>query len=110
MAVEQQRAERQRLAGCPVDALPGLDRFLTRIEEALDRAVDMEALRHLGDLAADILQRLDRDAGVAAARIVAHRRGGFHAGPAAVEPVGVVRLVALARLLLGVEPGAPAGP
>ena len=35
---------------------------------------------------------------------------GLHAGPAAVEPVGAVGLVALARLQLGVEPRAPVGP
>ena len=38
-----------------------------------------------------------------------HSAGGLHAGPAAVEPIGVVGLVALARLLLGVEPRAPVG-
>ena len=103
MAFQQQRAERQRLGGRPVDALPGLDRLAARIEEALDGAVDVEALRHRGELLAHVLQRLDRDAGVAAARIV-DRAGDLHAGPAAVEPVGVVGLVALARLLLGVEP------
>ena len=45
MAFEQQRAERQRLGGRPVDALAGLDRLGARIEEALDGAVDVEALR-----------------------------------------------------------------
>ena len=108
MAFEQQRAERQRLGGRPVDAFAGLDRLAARIEEALDGAVDVEALRHRGELPADLLQRLDRDAGVAAARIV-DRAGGLHAGPAAVEPVGLVGLVALARLQLGVEPRAPVG-
>ena len=70
MAIEQQRAERERLAGRPVDALAGLDRLAAIIEEALDRAVDVEILRRRGDLAADLLQRLERDAGIAAARIV----------------------------------------
>src|SRR6202042_1531215 len=70
MAVEQQRAERECLAGRPVDALAGLDRLAARVEEALDRAVDVEALRHRGDLLADLLQRRERDAGIAAARIV----------------------------------------
>ena len=54
------------------------------------------------------LQRLDRDAGIAAARIV-DVVGDLEAGPAAVEPVGLVRLVAGAGLVLGVEPRAPVG-
>ena len=77
MAFEQQRAEGERLGGRPVDALAGLDRLGARVEEALDGAVDVEALRHRGDLLADLLERLDRDAGVAAARIVARRSAAF---------------------------------
>ena len=52
---------------------------------------------------------LDVDAGIAAARIVGFARG-LQPGPAAVEPVGLVRLVAAAGLEFGVEPGAPVGP
>ncbi len=48
------------------------------------------------------------DAGLAAARIVVVV-GGLQARPAAVEPVGLVRLVALAGLELGFEPRAPVG-
>ena len=44
MALEQQRAEGERLAGRPVDALAGLDRLAAVVEEALDGAVDVEAL------------------------------------------------------------------
>ena len=82
---------------------------LAVVEEALHRAVNAEALRHLGDLAADILQRRDIDAGDAAARIVLLARG-LEAGPLAVEPVGLVRLVAGAGLEFDIEPGAPVGP
>ena len=57
---------------------------------------------------ADLLERLERRAGLAAARIVGVARR-LDVGPAAVEPVGAVGLVALARLQLGVEPGAPVG-
>ena len=70
MSVEQERAERQRFAGRPVDALAGLDRLAAIVEKALDRLVRVEAVRHRGDLLADLLERLDRDAGVAAAWIV----------------------------------------
>ena len=41
-----------------------------------------------------ILQPIDRDAGLAAARVVV---GKAHPGPAAVEPIGLVRLVAVGR-------------
>src|SRR5207247_4769468 len=104
----QQRAESQRLAGRPVDALAGVDRLGAGGEEALDGAVGMKALRHRGDLLSDLAQLLDREAGVAAPRIVRHLRD-LEAGPAAVEPVGFVRAIALARLELGVEPRAPVG-
>src|SRR5581483_8115977 len=109
MTFQQQRAERQRLGRRPVDALPGLDRLGARIEEALDGAANVEALRRRGDLPADALERLGPNPGVAPPRIVAGARD-LHAGPAAVEPVGAVRPVALARLELCVEPGAPVGP
>ena len=89
-SLEQERAEGERLAGRPVDALAALDRLAAVVEEALDRPVDVEAFRHRRDLAADLRQRLDRDAGIAAARIVGIARR-LHAGPAAVEPVGLVR-------------------
>src|SRR6266852_3443962 len=69
-AVEQDRAEGKRLRGRPIDALAGLDRLGPRVEETLDGAVDVEALGHRGDLLADLLQRLDRDAGLAAPRVV----------------------------------------
>ena len=102
MAVQQQRAEGQRLAGRPVDAFAGLDRLAPVFEEARDGAMDLEIVRHAGDLLADLLQLGDIDAGDAAARIVAFG-AGLHAGPAAVEPVGLVRLVALAGFQLGFE-------
>ena len=43
VAVEQQRAERERLAGRPIDVGAGLDRFAAVFEEAVERAVQMEA-------------------------------------------------------------------
>ena len=46
MALLEQRAEGERLGGRPVDALAGLDRLGAVVEEALDRPVDVEALRH----------------------------------------------------------------
>jgi hypothetical protein len=44
-------AEGERLRGRPIDALAGLDRLLAVVEEAPDRAVQVEALRRLGDFA-----------------------------------------------------------
>ena len=106
MAVEQQRREGERLAGRPVDAHAGLDRLAAGIEEALDGAVHVEALGHRGDLVADVLERLDRDAGIAAPRIVVIARR-LDVGPAAVEPIGAVGPVALAGLELDIEPRPP---
>ena len=68
--------------------------------------MQMEIRRQRGDLLADLLERGDVDAGLAAARIVGVARG-LEAGPAAVEPVGLVGAVALRGLELGVEAAAP---
>ena len=108
MAFLEQRAERQRLAGRPIDAFTGFDRLGAVVEKALHRAVDVEAVRHPGDGLADCLELVDRQAGIAAARIVGVLRS-LEAGPAAVEPIGLVGLVALAGLELGFEPRAPVG-
>src|SRR5947209_7975879 len=62
MALDQQRAQSERLARRPVDALAALDRLGAGVEKALDGAVDVEILGHRGDLLADFFERLDRDA------------------------------------------------
>jgi hypothetical protein len=100
MAFGEQGAEGQRLRSRPVDAFAGLDRLAAIVEEALDGAVDVKILRDGGDLLADLAQGLERDAGMAAARVFGVA-GLFQAGPAAVEPVGLVCLVAVAGLVLG---------
>src|SRR5882762_375472 len=106
MAVRQKRAESEGLGGCPVDAATGLDRLGARIEEALNRAVNVETLGHRGEVAADPFQFFERDAGDAAARRIAHL-GDLDAGPGAVEPVGLVGAVTLPGLELGFELGPP---
>src|SRR6516162_7500702 len=102
MAFLKQRAERQRLAGRPIHADAGVDRLGAIIQETLDGAVNAETIRHLGDLAADLLEDRQIDAGDAAPRIL-FLVGELKAGPLAVEPVGLVRLVARAGLELGIE-------
>jgi hypothetical protein len=47
-AVGEQRAERHGLRGCEVDAGAGGDRVLALLEDALERAVQREALGDLG--------------------------------------------------------------
>ena len=66
----------------------------------------MEARRQRGDLLADLLERCDLDAGLAAARIVGIARR-LETGPAPVEPIGLVGAVALRGVKLGVEVAAP---
>src|SRR5262249_50465204 len=58
------------------------------------------------DLAADLLQCRDVDAGLATPRIVALASGDI-AGPAAVEPIRLVCAVALRGLELDIEVGPP---
>ncbi len=111
IAVVDQRGEGQSLGGRPVDALAGVDRLAAIVEEALDRLVEVEALRNLAQLLAIFAQRARLDGGLAAARILLVGGGdGFQARPAAVEPVRLVRLVGRAGFIFGVEAGAPVGP
>src|SRR6478736_3044078 len=102
VAFLQQRAKRQSFGGRPVDADAGLDRLGPIFQKALHGAVDPEAVRHPGDLAADIPEHGQIDAGDAAARVLLGV-GGFETGPFAVEPVSLVRLVAGAGLEFGIE-------
>src|SRR5215204_2779546 len=108
IAAEQQRTEGERLRRRPVNALAGLDRLGTRVKEALDGAVKVKILRRRAELLADLLERFDLNAGDPAAWIVVIARR-LHAGPAAVQPIGAVGLVALARFELRIEPLAPLG-
>jgi hypothetical protein len=102
------RAESQRLGRRPVDAFAGLDRLAAVLEEADDRLVRLEILRHLGQLLADFLQRLDRHGGLAAPLFVLVV-GRAQARPGAVEPIGLVGLVVLADFPFGFEMRAPVG-
>ncbi|MND59698.1 hypothetical protein D3C80_509010 [compost metagenome] len=90
-----QRTECQRFSRCPIDAFAGIDHLGAVIEEALDRAMDVEVLRNFNELFADFLERLDRNAGLAAALFV-----GIvcrtQTTPRTVKPVSLVRLIALA--------------
>ncbi len=104
----KQRAEGQRLGRRPVDVAADLDRLLAVVEEAADRAVDMQLLGHFGELAADLAQRLQRHGGGAAPRPVAGL-GHLDAGPGAVEPVGLVGAVVRARLEFGLQRRPPMG-
>ena len=68
--------------------------------------MQMKARLERGDLVADLLELCDLEAGFAAARILAVA-GGLEAGPAAVEPIGLVGAIALRGFELGVEAAAP---
>ena len=97
MALSQQGAEGQGLAGRPVDAGVLVDRLLLRGEQAGQGAMHGNALGHLGQLGADGAQLVERHGG-GAATVVLWRHA--KAGPAAFQPVGLVRLVGLGRLEL----------
>src|ERR1700682_5834269 len=59
MAFLQQRAERQRLAGRPVDPDAVLDRLGAVLQKPLHRAVNPKTVRHFGGLAAAIPELRD---------------------------------------------------
>src|SRR6476659_4189180 len=109
MAFLEQGTKGKRLSGCPIDSLPTLNRLGAIIEETLNRLVNGIALRNDSDFLADLAQHGGVDAGIATARIVSVA-GGFHARPASVEPIGLVRLVAAPGFEFGFQPRAPVGP
>src|SRR6185437_27808 len=93
VAFLEQGAEGKRLRRGPIDSLACLDRLCAIVEKTLDGLMDLKIRRNGRDLLADLAQRLHRNAGIAATRVFDLTRG-LQAGPAAVEPVGFVRLVA----------------
>src|SRR5262249_14440405 len=101
MAFEQQRTERKRLGGGPVDAGTGFDRSAAVHQEALQGPVQMRAGRDSRDLPSDVLERSDLDACRAAARILGVARGGV-TRPVAVEPIRLVGPIALSGFELGI--------
>ena len=68
-AVQQQRAEGERLAGRPVDVFAAFDHLALGIQLPGDLLVDVEVLGEPRESHADFAQPLQRNAGIAAARI-----------------------------------------
>src|SRR3954469_1528090 len=97
-ALGAEGTNRQCLGGAPVDPLAGFDRLPLSVEQAGDLAVQVKALRHACQPEPDLPQPLQRDRGVAAALTV---RRSPQPGPAAFEPVGLVRPIALGGGELG---------
>src|SRR5262245_157536 len=109
MTLQQQRAKCERLGRRPVDAFAALDRLAASFQEPLDGPMYVEALGYRRDLPADLFERGERRAGMAATRLLGIACC-LDIGPAAVEPISAVGLVALARLQLGVKLSAPINP
>ena len=107
-AFRNQRAEGQRLGKGPVDSFAGLDHLGAVVHEPLDGAMRLETFGHFRQLLADFTQLLERHPGLAPALLILVV-GGPQPGPLTVEPVGLVRLVALADVEFGFQIGAPVG-
>ena len=105
-ALVEQRGERQVLGHRPIDAGAVSHHLTAALQQALDGLVRVEVLRDRGDAPAHLLQRIDGNAGLAAAGLVV---GKADVGPAAVEPVGLVGLVAVGGRQLLVEMRAELG-
>ena len=93
----EERAERQRLAGRPVEPLAGLDHLAARIEQAGQLAVDVKTGRIAVEGAADFAQQLVGDPRLVVAQLLlADQR--LQAGPPPLQPVRLVRFVLRRRL------------
>src|SRR5579885_2415444 len=99
MAFEQQRAKRQRFGGRPIDALTAGDGLAPAVEEAIERAVQVEPRRQRRDSLANLFQCRELDTRPAAARVIGIA-GSLKSRPAAVEPVGFVGAITLRRFEL----------
>ena len=64
----EKRPECERFGHSPVDAAPFADHLAPVGEQPVDRLVQCKALGDFGELCADLLQRVDADAGMATAR------------------------------------------
>src|SRR5579884_3954377 len=78
------------------------------LEKPIERAVQMEARGEGRNLLADLLELRQIDSGMPAPRLIAVA-GALEAGPASVEPIGLVGAIALRRLQLHVEAMPPIG-
>src|SRR5579883_3619847 len=85
MTFNEERAEGERFSGGPINSSAGLDGLAAGVEKPLDRAVDMEGLRHGRNFRADVFEHLEFNARIAAPRIVRHLRN-LESGPTAVQP------------------------
>ena len=86
----------------PIDAGAGVDHLAAALQQALHGLVQGEVVGNRGDAAADFAQPVGIDAGIAAPRRVLGLVGR-HLRPAAVEPVGLVRAIAVRVLQFRVE-------
>ena len=92
-SIQQQGAERQMFRHCPIKPLAFLDHLAALIEHALHGLVDLEGLWHAGELQADFPQLCHRHTGFSPARILVIL-SRLETGPASVQPIGLVGLVA----------------
>ena len=107
IALVEQRAESQRLAGRPIDALAVSTAWRRLSRKRWIVLWTLKPLGHRGDARGELLDLVEIDAGLAAPIVVDHILRRLEAGPAPVEPVGLVGLVALARLEFGLQAMAP---
>src|SRR5215471_14482983 len=95
-----QRGDRQRLGGCPIDALAGFDRGALCFELSGYFRIEVKALRDGDESLSQIPQYLDRDAGITATVTIGRL---LEAGPCSFEPVCLVRSIIFGRLELRFE-------
>jgi hypothetical protein len=69
-AFVEQRREREVFSERPIDAVPIIDRFATRFDDALHGLVHVEIARDFGDAAAELAQLRKRRFGFAAAIVI----------------------------------------
>jgi len=103
--VDEQRAEGERLSGRPIEALTAFEHSALGLEDTRQRLVDHETIGDGGELGGDLVECLSRHAARGGAALAYGFARRCKSGPFAFKPVGLVGLVALARLEFAFEVG-----
>src|SRR3984957_2978981 len=109
-ALVEQRGESERLAGRPIDAVPRHHGGATIVEKALDRLMNAEAFGNRRYALGERPEFVGVHSRLAAPLVVGDVSGRLHARPPAVQPIRLVRDVALARLVFRFQPLPPIAP
>jgi hypothetical protein len=103
IALLHQGAKGERLGGRPVEAVARLEHLPLGVDDPRQRLVDVKVLGNRREGPAHLVKGLFVDCGADVPPLRFRRSGLAEAGPAALEPVGLVRDIGFGRLELAFQ-------